>query len=155
MASIREFLYESNKIERIKGVREGEVEAAEVFLELPVIIIEDLQRLVMVFEPGALLRNSLGMDVQVGKYLLVQGGWLVVSQLAALLDKVNGGRISAYEAHVDYECIHPFMDGNGRSGRMLWLWQMRQGGSYRIPNIGFLQAFYYQTLAFEHESRGA
>jgi Fic family protein len=36
------------------------------------------------------------------------------------------------------------MDGNGRSGRAIWLWQMlrQEGGA----PLGFLHHFYYQTL---------
>ena len=36
---------------------------------------------------------------------------------------------------------HPFTDGNGRSGRALWLWQMNNHAPF-----GFLHTFYYQTL---------
>ena len=46
--------------------------------------------------------------------------------------------------HVQYERLHPFTDGNGRSGRALWAWQMmrrREGLA-----LGFLHRFYYQTL---------
>jgi hypothetical protein len=47
------------------------------------------------------------------------------------------------EAHVRYETLHPFTDGNGRTGRALWYWMMV--GSSRA-DLGFLHAFYYQTL---------
>ncbi len=30
--------------------------------------------------------------------------------------------------HIDYECIHPFLDGNGRTGRMFMNWQRIQAG---------------------------
>lgn len=45
-----------------------------------------------------------------------------------------------WEVHIAYEMLHPFTDGNGRSGRMLWAWQMRN-----FP-LDFLHTFYYQTL---------
>ena len=49
--------------------------------------------------------------------------------------------LGACETHVRYELLHPFLDGNGRSGRALWLWLMGQAP------LGFLHTFYYQTLS--------
>ena len=63
--------------------------------------------------------------------------------LGALLDDVNCERIDAWNAHVRYESIHPFTDGNGRSGRVIYRWQVR---SPLMADLGFLHAFYYQTL---------
>ena len=50
---------------------------------------------------------------------------------------------SAYVLHCRYESLHPFTDGNGRSGRALWLWMM--GGIEEAP-LGFLHTWYYQSL---------
>lgn len=30
--------------------------------------------------------------------------------------------------HVEYEIIHPFVDGNGRTGRMFMNWERLKGG---------------------------
>ena len=49
--------------------------------------------------------------------------------------------------HLRYETLHPFMDGNGRSGRILWAWQMLHHDIAPGIRLGFLHAFYYQTLA--------
>ncbi len=54
-----------------------------------------------------------------------------------------------YISHVAYENLHPFTDGNGRSGRALWLWQMMHGTMRQVNmarDLGFLHTFYYQTL---------
>ena len=51
----------------------------------------------------------------------------------------------AWQTHNDYENLHPFTDGNGRSGRMLWAWQMRNDDDAMAR--GFLHTFYYQTLS--------
>ena len=44
--------------------------------------------------------------------------------LDELLRNINMREIEPWKAHAEYEFIHPFIDGNGRSGRAVWLWMM-------------------------------
>lgn len=60
------------------------------------------------------LRSLPGMNVRVGAHRPPSGGPEIPIRLARLLAVPH---IPAFDRHRFYESIHPFMDGNGRSGR--------------------------------------
>jgi hypothetical protein len=112
-------------------------------MEIEELTIRDLEKFVAVYQRNARLRVHPGMDVRVGSYVPPKGGEHIREMLRALLDDINGERIDAWNARIQYESIHPFTDGNGRSGRVIYHWQMRDT---RMADLGFLHASYYQTL---------
>lgn len=148
--SLVAFVRESSAIE---GIRRDplprEIEAHEIFLALEKVTIADLEEFVGVVA-GASLRRRPGMDVIVGPHEPPPGGPKIKAELAELLTVLHNtieghSRITPWEAHVEYETLHPFTDGNGRSGRVLWAWQMLREG--RDPfGLGFLHTAYYQAL---------
>lgn len=143
---ISAFVRESNKIEGIlRDPFPEEIEAHLNFMTLDKLIVDDLKAFVRVVAHHAELRVREGLNVRVGNYRPPVGGPDIGNRLALLLHACNDGLYTAYEAHVRYEELHPFTDGNGRSGRMLWLWMMRKAPG-RALALGFLHTFYYQTL---------
>lgn len=154
---LRQFMWESNRIEGITGVTSEELRAFKAFLQLPKVRVADLYNFVQVCAGrDARLRLAYGDDVRVGDHVPPPGGHAIVDKLHSLLYRIEHpehfpGKATPYAIHHAYESLHPFMDGNGRSGRALWAWQM-----VRLPNpqrlrvealsLGFLHAFYYQTL---------
>lgn len=151
MPSLVDFLAESNRIEGIdREPTADEINAALAFLAEGEITLDALCALQKVIAPGKPLRDKPGMNVQVGTYLPPVGGSVLVAKLVEHLDWVSTvDEISPWKAHVDYEGLHPFMDGNGRTGRLLWAWHMDQLGlkPFALP---FLHRFYYQTLENSH-----
>jgi hypothetical protein len=142
---LRAFLIESNYIEGIEGVRDVEIAAAEKFLDLKKLNVIAVEKFVDVVQPGAILRRTGDLNVKVGFYIAPKGGSWIEKDLANLLHVASTSlTMSPWQTHITYENLHPFTDGNGRSGRMIWLWQMLQRA--RKVELGFLHTFYYQTL---------
>ena len=151
-----EFVRESNRIEGIRcEVTNEEFAVHEAFLNLSYVRVSDMERFVCVVQPGAKLREYAGMNVYVGNHIPPAGGPDIRGRLENLIEIYTGDSVArllpiierskrAFNAHCSYEMLHPFTDGNGRSGRALWLRMM--GGIQAVP-LGFLHTFYYQTLA--------
>lgn len=138
--TLEDFVRESNRIEGIlREPTPKEISATQEFIDLGHVEVSDLIKLVGVYAPGHRLRDQRGLNVRVGNYIAPPGGPQIRDELAALLTCV--GFQDPWAVHVAYERLHPFTDGNGRSGRALWLWMMQ------AAPLGFLHQFYYQTLA--------
>ncbi len=151
---LRAFLLESNKIEGYDTVTDGEVREAEDFLREYSLAVIDLVCFVKVTTGDHYTRGTLrdrpGLDVRVGNHRPPPGGPEVRAMLGNLLHYLTPAYPDAYTTHRAYESLHPFTDGNGRSGRLLWLWQMVRGGQEDyVRRYGFLQGWYYQSLGAE------
>lgn len=138
-------VHESNRIEGIgRDPLQAEIVEFERFFNLGEVTISDLVDFVGVYQPDAMFRVKEGMNVRVGSYYPPAGGPEIQDELFEIVDAANNKLWTPWEIHTEYESLHPFTDGNGRSGRMLWYWTMRKNTS--LANLGFLHAFYYQTL---------
>jgi Fic/DOC family len=162
MDNLISFIIESNKIEGIlNGPSNEEINAYKEFLKLDTITIKDISKFVTVITNGyGKLRNKKGMNVRVGNHFPIPGGKRVKDELTNIIVDVNtyfSAPMTAqhkesnkndwhsYQIHLEYENLHAYLDGNGRSGRLIWAWMMKRENKDPFQ-LGFLHTFYYQTL---------
>lgn len=147
---LRAFVKESNRIEGItRAVSRMETAALRRLLESTTITTGTVLEFVGALNYGfdnCRLRNESGMDVVVGGYRPPLGGPEVVEHLRhLLLYAMEGG--DPYDIHQAYEKLHPLTDGNGRSGRAIWLWQMlHQHNDLHALRRGFMYTWYLQSF---------
>lgn len=147
---IAAFVRESNAIEGItRDPTPQEIDATIAFLSSP-LTFEGVIALQAVYAPRKPIRGVAGMNVRVGSYVAPQGGPDIIAELRKLIKRVisvarNRLTTAFYNRHVEFETLHPFMDGNGRTGRALWAWHMLSQGQNPF-SLPFLHRWYYQSL---------
>jgi Fic family protein len=116
---------------------------------------EDLFRLHRLLAAGVMDQGEAGryraIHVRVGRHL-PPGSELVSGLMRELLDWWNGPSgewspvLTSAILHHQFEEIHPFADGNGRTGRMLALWELYRRG-FDTHHIFSVDEFYWEDRA--------
>lgn len=146
------FIKESNRIDGInRAPNNVEIRAHEDFMGLDSLGVADVCNFVKQVANAQLRDDPILPQIYIARHTPPKAGPEIKEELADILFEISNGLISPYQAHHLYESLHPFMDGNGRSGRVIWLWHMRRDLSADAMHIilacGFLHSFYYQCLA--------
>lgn len=157
---IEKFLIESNKIERIYDEDEP-FNWAMIAWSYAETVLHDRTALTVanVLQIHEYLMRPFKVDHagQVRRCAVMIGGFVkpyypvivIEDQIRFWSDKwyhrTDMTDLELQESHVHFEDIHPFEDGNGRTGRILWnIMRLRNGHEIQIIHEGEEQQKYYK-----------
>lgn len=134
---LKELIKQSNLIEGIDDPKEikQSMYAWDYLIEQPDLshsVICKVQKVITLHQAELMphhrgyYRDMAQINVQVGRYTPP-----TYAEVPALMEHwvAEYSQMTPWEAHVEFERIHPFVDGNGRTGRMLMWWdEIRRGG---------------------------
>ena len=108
---------------------------------------------VLKFNKANALRDKDDMNVMIGGKICPRGGKHIAVKLSEIIEKGSElylfNTASVLKTHQDFEVLHPFMDGNGRTGRAIFLWQYF--GMFKEIPESFLKLYYYYTLSMARD----
>lgn len=138
---VKEFIHQSNLIEDINDPQEDEQSYIAWLIingepkKLTHGIICKVQKVITLHDerlsPGSrgYYRDLIGYEVQVGGYIAPSARMVPHLMDNWILDYADPTKdFDPKLAHIRFEAIHPFADGNGRTGRMVLNWhRLRKG----------------------------
>lgn len=146
-----EFLSQSNAIEGVRDKRSLEdAKKAWAFIRdrkrLTVLMILKAHKILMKNQP--LLSEEKGAYRRCRVWVGGREGldWPAIPQVMAMwVNDFKPLSSNLVQEHVSFEKIHPFVDGNGRIGRMIYNWHRLQvGANIHVIHEGMEQYLYYK-----------